>query len=49
MFRFLKECLETWIKCLIGEILVFLILGFLTLVASGVIMLVVAAVQYLGR
>jgi len=49
MFRFLKECLATWIKCLIGEILAFMILGMLILVAYGIGLGIASAILYLSH
>ena len=49
MFRFCADCIETWLKCFIGEILVLLILGVLVVVGSGIFAGIVFALKYLGN
>ena len=48
MFRFMKDCVLTWFKCLIGEILVTVLLCVLALGVIGAITIISAAIKYLG-
>jgi len=48
MFRFMKECVLTWVKCLIGEILVTVLLAVLVLGLVGAFTIISAAIKYLG-
>ena len=48
MFRFMKDCVLTWVKCLIGEILVTVLLCVLALGVVGAITIISAAIKYLG-
>ena len=48
MFRFLKDCLWTWVKWWIGDFLVFLMLLILGLGVLGAITIISAAIKYLG-
>ena len=48
MFRFMKECVVTWVKCLIGEILVTVLLAVLVLGLVGAFTIISAAIKYLG-
>ena len=48
MFRFMKECVLTWVKCLIGEILVTVLLFILALGVFGAFTVIMAAIKYLS-
>jgi len=48
MFRFMKECVLTWVKCLIGELLAAVLLFILALGVFGAVTIISAAIKYLG-
>ena len=48
MSRFMKDCVLTWVKCLIGEILVTVLLAVLVLGLVGAFTIISAAIKYLG-
>ena len=48
MFRFMKECVQIWVKWWIGDLIITLMLLILAFGVLGGVTIISAAIKYLG-